>query len=302
MAKVKKINNVLYVGIPPNIAAALQINEGDDLEFLKNTSNSVLVAKKEELLKMLQGSTQQPTARVAVPATNRGELGVGEIEVLKKLDTIRYAERTKEKINSMMSSAEKTVLEGLIEKGAVTLYRKNPTEEFKYGISKDVYDKFLYRKKQEQQPSAQVQQRPAQTQQQSAPQSQVRKGVQPSAIRKWESQTGGSAYVQELEAKGYLVLKNEVDAASASAALEENIRHGIVLGTRAFDKKFYIGLRGFINKNAPQIMRQLGDKSVKAEEIAKAVGIDEDAVKTVLYILAENGEVTEVRRGTFKLA
>jgi len=134
------------------------------------------------------------------------------------------------------------------------------------------------------------------------PQQQARKGLEPGAIRKWEEKAGPSAYVLELENKGYLVLKNEVDAASASASLEENIRQGLVVGTRAFDKKFYIGLRGFINKNAPQVIRALGDKSVKAEDIAKSLGMDEDAVKTVLYLLAENGEVTEVRRGIFKLA
>ena len=76
-----------------------------------------------------------------------------------------------------------------------------------------------------------------------------------------------------------------------------------MIGTRAFDKKFYIGLRGFINKNGPKIMRVLErGKSVSAEEIAAEVGIDEDAVKTILYILAEKGDVTEVRREIFRIA
>jgi hypothetical protein len=121
-------------------------------------------------------------------------------------------------------------------------------------------------------------------------------------VKKWEETVEGG-YIEDLETKGYVVLKNEAEAASASAALEDSIRQGLVIGTRAFDKRFYIGLRGFINRNGPKIIKVLErGKSVSADDIAAEVGIDVDAVKTILYILAEKGDVTEVRREVFRIA
>ena len=121
-------------------------------------------------------------------------------------------------------------------------------------------------------------------------------------MKRWEERSE-SGYIADLEAKGFVVLRNEADAASASAALEDSIRQGLVLGTRAFDKRFYIGMRGFLNRNGPKVMTVLErGKSVTADEVASELGIEVDAVKTVMYILAEKGDITEVRREVFKIA
>jgi len=87
-----------------------------------------------------------------------------------------------------------------------------------------------------------------------------------------------------------------------SGALEDSIRHGLILGTRAFNKKFYIGLRGYINKNASKILKLIDQKSMSIPDIASETGVDEDGVRTILYVLSESGDVTEVRKDVFRVA
>lgn len=295
MPKVKKSNNNYYVLIPPDIVESLKLKEGEEIDFSKRDISSFVVSRR--------GAVVQSAVRVGVGPT-AVELGEKELVILKKLDTMRYGERTKDKVDAMMSASEKLVLSKMLERKIVTLYRKDPKEPFKYGIAKSIYDEFLMRKGHA--PVAQtisVKPQPAAV----APLVSVSKPperkLDRTAVKKWEERPAENGFIEELETKGYVVLRNEADAAGASAALEDSIRQGLVLGTRAFDKKFYIGLRGFISRNSPKIMKVLEKgKSVSAEEIAAEVGIDADAVKTVLYILAEKGDVTEVRREVFRIA
>ncbi|MDE1865473.1 MAG: hypothetical protein KGH94_02445 [Candidatus Micrarchaeota archaeon] len=288
MPKVKKSNNKLYVLIPQEIADSMGIKENDELDFMKRDGASFIVSRKGA-----------PSGMNRVGAgTGAVEISDRELGILWKLDAMRYNERTRERVDSALNPAEKAVLARLLERKFVTLYRKDPKEQYKYGISKNIYDRFLFGKRAA---KAGVQPEPVQQKPQQRQDKPERK-LDKEAVKKWE-QRSDNGVMEELETKGYVVLTNEADAASASAALEDSIRQGLVIGTRAFDKKFYIGLRGFINKNGPKIMRVLErGKSVGADEIAKEVGIDADAVKTVLYVLSENGDVTEVRREVFRLA
>ncbi len=295
MPKVVKSKNRFYVSIPQEVADSLSIKEGEELDVFKKDSTSFLVSKK---------GVVQPSAGVVVVGAGVGatELSERELELLRKLDTMRYNERTKEKVDSILNVGERAVLSRLMERKFVTLYRKDPKEQYKYGIAKSIYEKFLMGKRVQRAPepiqTPKPQPAPIIIAQPAAP---ARK-LDRNAVKRWEERSE-SGYIEDLETKGYVVLKNEADAASASAALEDSIKQGLVIGTRAFDKRFYIGLRGFINKNGPKIMKVLErGKSISAEDIASEVGIDVDAVKTILYILAEKGDITEVRREIFRIA
>ena len=112
---------------------------------------------------------------------------------------------------------------------------------------------------------------------------------------------GPNSYVEQLETAGYLVLSNEADASALSASLEDSIKRGAVLGTRAFNRKFYVVMRSFMTRNAPKVMRVLDKKSVGISDIAEACGIDEDAARAILYMMSESGEISEVKRDVFRL-
>lgn len=187
------------------------------------------------------------------------------------------------------------MLQNLIKKGMVSLFKKTGEKEAKYGIQKSVYDMFLYRNKKQESSAPAM---PARANQQQGRQLSARLNQ-----KAWEDKISGTeSYMNLLESKGFLVLNNEADAAVVSAGLEDSIRQGLVVGTRAFNKKFYIGLRGFINKNASKILKLIDQKSMDVESIAKESGIEEDGVRTILYVLSESGDVTEVRRDIFRAA
>lgn len=304
MPRVGKSKDKFFVSLPPAMVAELSIKEGDEVEFLKHSDTSFIVAKKSDVVKLLEHEVKaspMPIDKMPAPA-----LDASDIDLLMKLDTFRYSERTKEKVNAMLSQEQKATLSSLMERKVVQLYSKDPKDEFRYSIPKYIYDKFLYGKrassKTEPVPTVEPARIVAQTTARQPMQAQTPvKKLDKMAIKKWEEK-GDEGYITELENKGYLVLKNEAEAASTSAALEDSIKQGLVLGTRAFDKKFYICLRGFINRNAPKIMKIIEERSVGADEIAAQTSLDVDAVKSVLYILAEKGDVTEVRREIFRAA
>ena len=109
--------------------------------------------------------------------------------------------------------------------------------------------------------------------------------------------------VQALEKNGFVVINTEGEASSLSLALEESIRRGHVLGTRAFNKKFYVVLRQFFDRygtNIIKVLRESGESRVTS--VAKATNMPEDGARAILYLLSENGDVTEKRRDLFELA
>jgi len=216
---------------------------------------------------------------------NKG-LSQDEINVLKKLDTLRYNERSRENVEKILNDAEKKILYNLIKKRVVTPFSKENNEEL-YSISKNIYDKFLLRKKK-------------QTEEKNV--KEIDAGIERKIGSELKEKYGiENEYVKRLEEKGYIVLQTEAEAASLSIALEESIKQGIVLGTRAFNKKFYILLRQFFEKYAPQIVKALSGGGMKVEDIARRLGIDEEAARGILYLLAESGDVSEKKKDLFVL-
>ncbi len=276
------------------------LREGDDLDFLKYGDGTFLVAKKVDIVKLLsrpepmlqRQERQLPAIQQAVQ--QKGQPTPQELVLLKKLDTIRYADRTESKVSPMLDSSERAMLQNMIKRRMVTYFKKSGEREAKYGISKELYNNYLYRKR------PQVQE--GQGQQASPPQQAAPPRKQAISPRAWEQKIGSESYMQMLEANGFLVLSNEAEASSISAALEDSIRRGLVVGTRAFNKKFYIGLRGYINRFAPKILDVIEQKSKNISDIAKEVGMEEDGARTILYYLSESGDVTEVRKDIFRAA
>ncbi len=307
MPRVTKINNKLYMPIPESVLSALGISEGGDMEFLKHKGKSVILAKKDYLLQVLEGTVVVEDADTAMQAKSAQKSSSGdgaihlsdaEIALLKKLDTLRYAERTPEKVAAIIGQEERSVLKGLIARKIVVPFSKSPGDLKHYSISKEVYDNFLYRNRDKIMPAAR--QKPKQYVDQAIKEAATT--AQPYVEKKkWDDPKPGS-YLKMLESAGYLVIKNESEAAEASAELESSIRQGHVVGTRAFDKKFYICLKSFFAKNAAKLTRAIGERKMGAADLSKELSMDIDAVKTLLYLLSESGETIEVRREVFKLA
>ncbi len=208
-------------------------------------------------------------------------MSLQEIGVLKKLDTLRYANRTAANVAKILGDAEKKVLQGLMDKKVVFQFKNGP-----YSISKYVYDKFLMRKKAAS----------------SAPQ-QVKKEtlvIQP-APEPIKPITIENSNVKKLETDGFVVLATDSEASSLSLAVEDSIRSGKVLGIRAFNKKFYVVLRAFFDKNSGKVIKELKSGPKKADELVKSTGLNEDGIRAMLYLLSEQGDVSERRKDVFTL-
>ncbi len=278
------------VYLPSDVTSSLSLKEGDELDFFKMGDKQYLIAKKSDVLQMLTGGTTRepiPIPQVqSKPSGRTLQVSDEELRVLKKLDTIKYNDRTAEKLKQVLNDNERKVLRGLIAKEFVTPFKRVGEQKSKYGITKSVYDQFLFGKRQQQQP---VPQAPVAEAQEQKPKAWEKKVV---------SASGG--YLNMLETAGFLVVANQAEASAVSAELEESIRRGLVIGTRAFNKKYYIALKSFVARSAPGILKAMGDKAMRIEEISKDTGIDEDGIRAVLYMLAEQGEVTETKRDIFK--
>ncbi len=278
------------VYLPSDVTSSLSLKEGDELDFFKMGDKQYLIAKKSDVLQMLTGGTTRepiPIPQVqSKPSGRTLQVSDEELRVLKKLDTIKYNDRTAEKLKQVLNDNERKVLRGLIAKEFVTPFKRVGEQKSKYGITKSVYDQFLFGKRQQQQP---VPQAPVAEAQEQKPKAWEKKVV---------SASGG--YLNMLETAGFLVVANQAEASAVSAELEESIRRGLVIGTRAFNRKYYIALKSFVARSAPGILKAMGDKAMRIEEISKDTGIDEDGIRAVLYMLAEQGEVTETKRDIFK--
>jgi bifunctional DNA-binding transcriptional regulator/antitoxin component of YhaV-PrlF toxin-antitoxin module len=281
----KSRDNKYMVYLPFEVIRQLGLKGDEEVDFFKFSDKAFLFAKKEDIANLLMGTKSGINAGPAIAgqATSRNvEVTQEEIEVLKKLDTLRYSNRTPANVAKILNEGEKKVLQGLINKRIVWLFMKKGS----YSISKDVYDKFLMRKGRGMAPQPKRADEHEQLQQKPVP--------PPPKIEKNEN-------VIKLETDGYIVLPTESEASSLSLALEDSIRSGKVLGIRAFNKKFYIVLRSFFDKNSGKVIKELKDGPKKVDELVKSTGLDEDGIRAMLYLLSEQGDVSERRKDVFTL-
>ncbi len=267
------------------------------MDFFKYSDMYFLFAKKSDIVKAITNfktGEGQAGRRFTMPLKPDApiDLTPSEIALLKRLDTIKYGDRTEANVQKVLNIEEKRVLQDLISKKVVSLFNKDGVA--RYSITNSVYDKFLFGKREGKAPdkTPDLTENP-----------EREKPVERVAEKTWVSKLKEqNMYADLLEAKGYIVLSNEAEAASLSSSLEESIRMGLVVGTRAFNKKFYVALKTFVTQNAVVILKLIEKKSADIAYIAKETGLEEDAARTILYLLAESGDVTEVRRDIFKAA
>jgi antitoxin component of MazEF toxin-antitoxin module len=281
-------SNKLIVNLPDELVKSMKLSEGQEVEFLRSNDGSYRVMRKDDVYREENeagASAQQPARRAPLTPSQ------SEIAVLKKIDTLRYQMRTVENVNKLLTQDEKSVMKSLLQKKFVNLFNSKEGNKV-YSISKDVYDNFLMRKKSPQ----------------SIPQApQAKAYQQPRSTAYVRQPPAGYTPVTEidevatLEKEGYIVLQSESQAAAISSALEESIRKGHVLGTRAFNRKFYIVLRSFMEKNGPQLIKLIGNGTSKTTDLSAKTGIDEEGIRAILYLLSESGEVSEKRKDAFTL-
>ncbi len=258
--------------------------------FFRADNRSFLFVKNSDVTSMLQSKAarqEEPArARPAELLQSRSSAismeyqpSSEELSVLKKIDTIRYDNRTQENTLKILSEPEKKVMQRLLSSSTVVQFKGKDGKDH-YSIPKSIYDRFLMRKK-------------------PVSKEEPHNFIVPKVTKEPEDEN-----VAELQSKGIIVLQTEAEASKVSLLLEQSIRHGQVLGTRSFSKnrEFYILLRSYFDRYAQSILKKLRERSYRVSDIAKELNISEDGARGILCILAENGDVMEKKREVFQIA
>ena len=284
MVKVYRKDGKFIVYLPNEVIKELGLKGDEEVDFFKMNNPAFMFMKKSDASRLILGSNK-PVQSVEheqssmVNKVNKGELMQDEIDVLKKIDGLRYNDRTAENVNKMLSQKEKSLIESLSRRKIVSLIKNEKDNVQRYSISKSIYDRYLMRKK-----------------------SEAHIVKQPGQRMDTSTHEYSNEYAKSLEEKGFAVIPTEAEATSLSLLYEDSIRSGLIVGTRAFNRKFYIAQRSFVNRNSDRIIKAIRGGASKIGDIVRESGIEEDGVRAILYLLSESGEISEKRKDMFELA
>lgn len=104
---------------------------------------------------------------------------------------------------------------------------------------------------------------------------------------------------EHLAKYGYVIIENEVEARDASLRLEQELRTGEVLGTRGFDKKYYVAQKRFYSAWNEKIRPFLKEKMLNLDQVAEALSMSEVAARVALELMREQGEIIEKKKGWY---
>ena len=113
----------LAIYLPDDVVKALKLKPGEDVEFAGEGGHFILGRRAV--------GGEAPKQVVATSKTGAEMmLGDDELSVLKKLDTVRYRERTYERVKQMLGRQEWDVLQVLIRKRFVEPFKKEGETEY----------------------------------------------------------------------------------------------------------------------------------------------------------------------------
>jgi len=235
--RVEQRGRELWILIPEDVAKALALEPGDALSF------EMLDAQLAGLKKAHAVSDD-------------------EMAVLRKINEVRFSERTKERLRTVLTEGEQKILGRLVKRGAVQFYQEGKYKDTGvYSITKDYYS-FL----------AVPEKKP------------------------------GNIVHSVFGQKKYLVADDIERARELLTQLEEEVRNGDVVSVRGFDKKVYITTREAVESVGSKVVASLEKGELTLAAITKACNDDEGLVRAVLEILRESGDLIEKRRGVYALA
>ena len=287
IAKVVRFGASLAVILPEEACKKLALGENDELMFFEVKQGIFALMRKDTLAGMVRESVgadveEAVKKQKAEPSRDAHD---EEMNVLMKLEAIRFEGRTPGAVSRTLTREEQRTLERLMEKGWVTLYKGGKYQkEGVYNIPKNIYPLVREMKIKGMPHEAREEERRGE-----------KGGV------RGESAGAELKGIPFLEKFGYLVVENESEAKNISGALEKEIRSGDVVGTRAFDKKFYVARRWFYREMRDKAETALRSRDMLASELVAALKIKEEGARVLLALMNADGDVIEKKKGKFGL-
>ncbi|NYZ79141.1 hypothetical protein H0N99_03245 [Candidatus Micrarchaeota archaeon] len=198
---------------------------------------------------------------VALPEEKKG-VGMEEMGLLRKLNSIKFSERIPYTVNKKLSQREKEVLSKLIERGAVLVYKGGKySKTGVYEISNNVY----------------------------------------TLLKSEKPEVEGGTPEEQLEKKGYAVVEDARDAEELCKKFDREIRSGDIIGTRGFDKRFYVAKRSWFTSLFEKVRQSMRKGANNIADISRELKISEPACAVILEIMKDKGDAIEKRRGCYGL-
>lgn len=257
-----KITCELLALLPQHLASALALKEGDELE-LSEATPGVWTMMRKDVQEAITQLLQQKNE-----TTKHENVNEKELALLKKLETIKFDQRIPSLVNKGLTVAERKTLEGLIKKQLVTVYREGKyAKTGVYNIPKQVYAEL--RKKHE--------------------------------SRETETLDNPEELLKFLEENGYITIDNEDKMKSIAFKLEEQKKAGEIIGTRGFDRTFYI-VRKKLYDALVEKTRKAIERGGTPSQVAETLKTSETLARTMLEIMKEEGEAIEKQKNVFYIA
>jgi predicted O-linked N-acetylglucosamine transferase (SPINDLY family) len=206
--------------------------------------------KQQENLKDLEinSKKEQPLAPTQITkAKELKDLNSDEQALIKKLISIKFSDRTCPYVQKILNSKEKDILNRLLNRNLIQVYKSNKYPQGVYTLNKIFYS---------------------------------------------ENKRKISDNLDFLEKFGYIVFD---DYSLAFKFMEENKMkiEKTAQASKGFDKRYYIVLNSFLEKNKQKIFSLLQKGPKSSLELSQKLNIQLDGVQALLLFLAQEGEIIE---------
>ena len=259
--------NALLI-LPP--AAAEAMKESQEAQVLVLKQGALLVCSPGAFEKM-QKEEMPCEGKIMLKKAQAPEAGKNDEQMLlHKLSLIRFAERTVPALEKALSQNEKKLLQNLVERKIISIFKNEKYQKGVYNIPQGVY---------------------------AAASKPVQEKAQAAPFAPENSHSGQLNSVDHLVARGYMVLNNENEAKMVMPQIALKLKNETVKGVRGFDRRYYVLRRSFLLEYESRLLPLLEQKSQSAYELAGKLGLDEEAVLVLLMILGDEGEAIEKKKG-----
>ncbi|MDE1798218.1 MAG: helix-turn-helix transcriptional regulator [Candidatus Micrarchaeota archaeon] len=315
-ATIKREGAATSLPLGPAAAAALSGQAEADVIVLRQ--GVLLVAAPGALSEIAAGREggARPASGALAPSVASAlrappwlaQLSTEEMALLRKLSGVKFEERIVPDIDRLLSAAEKKVLALLTGRKLVSIFKNAKYPKGVYNLSPVAYAAGAHPQElklaQQAVPisnSGQAAGAPASPSQpvssRGGPASSPSAGASPPvpvSARQLSINT-----VDHLAALGYMVLDNENDAKRVMPEITSRLKNDNVKGVRGFDKRYYVLRRSFLMEYEGPLLALVDLGPATPEELAGKLNLTSEAVRVLLMILGDEGEVIEKRRGNW---
>ena len=256
--RVLKKDGKYYIELPEEL--------GSQIELFKLKDGYYLLSKRLGETTKSEAKTEKPELTME----KQTEINNNEKEVIRGLLSVKFEDRTPPKIDKNLNQKEKRILEGLIEKKIVTVYKSKKYPNGVYNIAERAFT--------------------------------IVKKASPN--EKSQKTNGFVDFEVQLKNNGYIVLTDNKQAYAFSQKMKDQKSN--ILAIKGFDQKFYAVTKSYYEKIGELMKKALKEEEMKGgagiTELSKKCGVETEAVSVVLRFLGEEGEVIERKKGIFSLA